>query len=174
MDPAAPNPYQPPAAMAEVKAPGASAGLDANRWARFWGALIDGVITLAVILPLQYFLGYYDDDFNSTATPAQEALWGVAGFAIWGLLHGYFVVKSGQTIGKKLLGTQIVNMWDGRPASFARIAFFRELPLHLLAMIPALSTFAAFVALVDAIVIYRPDRRCVHDHIASTRVTNLR
>ena len=174
MAPAAPNPYQPPAEMAVVDAPGTSTDVDAGRWARFWGASIDGLASLAVTLPLQFAFGYYDASGNSSVTARQEALWSVAGFVIWILMHGYFVVRSGQTIGKRLLGTQIVNVKDGRPASFARIAFLRELPFHVLVMIPGLSTLAAaLIALADALAVYRPDRRCAHDHIASTRVTKM-
>ena len=173
MDPAL-NPYQPPVEMVSGEPSGSTVGLDADRWARFWGAVIDAVASLALILPLQSALGRYDESGNPTGTAGQDALWGAAGFAIWLLLHGYFVARGGQTIGKRLLGTRVVNIADGQPASFTRIALLRELPLHLLAMLPALTYVAAFAAVVDALINYRANRRCLHDHVAGTRVAKLR
>jgi len=75
----------------------------------------------------------------------------------------FFLARDGQTLGKKLLGIRIVRAADGRPAGFVRALVLRSFVNNL---------FAWFwiYALVDAVFIFRTDRRCVHDLLAGTKV----
>lgn len=77
------------------------------------------------------------------------------------LLHRY-----GQTIGKRLFKLRIVRV-DGSHCSLLRIIFARWLPVTVLSAIPLLGYI---FSLVDPLMIFRTDQRCMHDLIADTIV----
>jgi uncharacterized RDD family membrane protein YckC len=83
-------------------------------------------------------------------------------FAVVGF-NIYFLVKNGQTIGKKLLHIRIVNVEDGSKASFAALIFLR-------ALLPGILGFVPFFPIADVCFIFRGDRRTLHDMIAGTIV----
>ena len=56
---------------------------------------------------------------------------------------------------------------DGTPVTLSRVIFLRWLPVVLLGMIPFVGRV---VGLVDALLIFRTERRCLHDNIADTIV----
>lgn len=76
-------------------------------------------------------------------------------------LHRY-----GQTIGKRLLKIKIVR-GDGNPCSLLRVIFARWLPVTALGSIPLIG---GVISLVDVLLIFREDHRCLHDIIADTIV----
>ena len=90
----------------------------------------------------------------------------VLGFILFLLIHGYLIATRGQTVGKALLKIRIVRS-DGSPASFGRIVGLRYLTTSVLASIPIAGTI---YGLVDALMIFRASRRCLHDNIADTIV----
>lgn len=166
-----PNPYQPPTSLEPMADSQRAHDGSASRMSRFWAAMIDGVLAIIIFVPLQYFAGVFRDFPKISAPPfPQSLLWGVAGFVITLVLHGTFLARSAQTIGKKALGIQIVNASDGKPAAFGTIVLRRLLPVTAVAQIPYVGSV---VAIVNVLFIFRKDRRCVHDHIAGTRVVNL-
>ena len=77
------------------------------------------------------------------------------------LLHRY-----GQTIAKRMFKIKIVR-GDGSPCSLLRIIFARWLPVTLLGAIPLVGYI---VSLLDPLLIFRDDYRCLHDQIADTVV----
>src|SRR5262245_24216741 len=117
------NPYQPPASSADpAPAPSSPATRElASRVERFGAAMIDGLIALVVMLPLQFAFHVFDGFPNIHLDFQQNLVWGAVGFAFFLALHGYFLVKNAQTVGKKVLGLQIVNYGDGAPTSAAKI-----------------------------------------------------
>jgi len=144
----------------------------AGRGSRFLAALVDGVISLAIMLPLQINFGVLANFPNIKPLPAGEtAGWGVAGFVLWCTLHSYFLATRGQTIGKRIVGIQIVDAATGRQAPFAKLLFARYLPTAVVANIPFVG---GLIVLIDALMIFRDDRRCLHDQIAGTRVVEYR
>ncbi|WP_437742639.1 RDD family protein [Sorangium sp. So ce302] len=167
----APNPYQPPTALEPKTDSERAYDGSASRMSRFWAAMIDAVLALIIFVPLQYWGGVYRDFPKVSALPfLQSLLWALAGFALTLVLHGTFLARSAQTIGKKTMNIQIVNASDGKPAAFGTIVLRRLLPEAAVAQIPYVGTF---LVLVDVLFIFRKDRRCVHDHIAGTRVVKL-
>jgi uncharacterized RDD family membrane protein YckC len=96
------------------------------------------------------------------------------------------IARSGQSLGKKAVGTVIVTT-EGSTAGFLHGVLLRDAPWLALGFVNrALMSFAssatfatAFgygvmaLAVVDCIFIFRSDRRCVHDHIASTNVVRV-
>jgi uncharacterized RDD family membrane protein YckC len=73
---------------------------------------------------------------------------------------------SGQTWGKKWLKVKIVDL-QGRKPHFARLLFLRYAPTRIVAITPIAGPW---IALVDDLLIFREDKRCIHDHLAGTRV----
>ncbi|MEO8183547.1 MAG: RDD family protein [Deltaproteobacteria bacterium] len=175
MDPSVSNPYQPPAATESPleSLPDQARAYDgsATRASRLGASLIDTVIGLVLLLPLQVYTGMYDGFPNISRPPfPQSLLWMLGGTAIWLALHGVFLARSAQTIGKKLVGIQIVNVSDGKRAPLSRLVLWRFLPSTLVSQLPYLG---GVLSLVNILFIFRNDRRCIHDHIAGTRVVEV-
>jgi uncharacterized RDD family membrane protein YckC len=78
----------------------------------------------------------------------------------------YLLSESGQTIGKRMLGIQIVRT-DGSQATLGRIFLLRIL-------VPAaINAGCGAFGLIDVLFIFAADRRCVHDHLADTKVVRV-
>ncbi|UKE68407.1 RDD family protein [Xanthomonas cerealis pv. cerealis] len=80
------------------------------------------------------------------------------------------VARTGQTWGKKLLSIRIVDL-HGEPPPLWRLIVLRYLPTQLLSLVPVAGNV---YALLDALFIFRHDKRCLHDIIAGTQVVNVR
>jgi uncharacterized RDD family membrane protein YckC len=76
--------------------------------------------------------------------------------------------RSGQTVGKKLVGIHIRRS-DGTRAALSRIVFVRVLPFYVAALIPIVNVF---VDLADPLFIFSESRKCLHDRLADTIVMN--
>ena len=164
------NPYQAPASDArDEPVPLFATNVPlATRGSRLAAAMIDGLVQLMAIVPLQLALGVYDGFPQIKRLGAlQTAAWTIAGFAIYCALNGYLLHKSGQTIGKRVLGIRIVNHEDGQQTPLGRILFKRVLPIQVVAAVPVVG---GLIALVDALLIFRKEQRCLHDQIAGTDV----
>ncbi|HVR20994.1 MAG TPA: RDD family protein [Polyangiaceae bacterium] len=167
------NPFEPPAAdWVPNRVPARSDEPElASFGARFTAALIDALLVLTLVFPLQLYFGVFKG-FPEVREQGwlESAAWAGLGFAIWLALNGYLLKTSGQSIGKRLLGIRIANLGDDRPPSFFRIAVLRELPFRLVSLLPDAGTG---LVLLDPLAIFKKDRRCIHDHIARTRVIVL-
>jgi uncharacterized RDD family membrane protein YckC len=136
---------------------GTSPQLDlAGRWMRLGTSILDGLI-----LGLPIALG-------SSASGSGDA--GVALAAVGGLVtlalavvQIWLLTRDGQTIAMKLTAIRIVKHDTGLNGGFVPNVLMRGLVNGLLGIIP-------FYGLVDALFIFRDDRRCVHDLIAGTSV----
>jgi uncharacterized RDD family membrane protein YckC len=159
------DPYQPPAA--ELRTPvqlGPDGAVLASRESRLGAAILDTIIIGAVVVPLQWMSGMYENPAANTL--ATTAAWGGAGLLLYLLIQGYFLATRAQTIGKMALNIKIVTL-DGQNADLQRILLLRTLPITLVSMIPLVG---GLFSIVDSLFIFRADQRCVHDHIAGTRV----
>jgi uncharacterized RDD family membrane protein YckC len=124
----------------------------ASRWARLGAFLIDVVL---------FYLPF------AAAQPASERS-AVGGLAVvaWLIIVVVQIVmltRSGQTIAKRLLGIRIVKKDTGLNGGFVTNVLLRGVVNGLLSIIP-------LYGLVDALFIFREDKRCLHDLIASTIV----
>lgn len=96
---------------------------------------------------------------------------GSAGFAVLlgalgtlGVL-GYQITlaQHGQSIGKRMRNIRVVRT-DGSPASLGRILLLRN-------FIPAvIGSFCGIFGLIDVLMIFGDERRCIHDMLADTKV----
>ena len=97
---------------------------------------------------------------------------GVIGLLLFALVIGVLVVnmvllhRHGQTIAKRWLNIRIVRT-DGSRCGLLRVIFARALPVGLLGAIPMIGWL---ISLLDSLLIFRDDYRCLHDHFADTIV----
>ena len=94
----------------------------------------------------------------------------IGGLIILGLIVANCVLlhQNGQTIGKRTLGIKIVRS-NGDRVGLGRIILLRTLPMSILGRIPYVG---ALVVLVDSLLIFNNERRCLHDMFADTIVIN--
>jgi uncharacterized RDD family membrane protein YckC len=161
--------YAPPVAeVADVSASG-EAQL-AGRGARLGGAIIDGVI----LLGLWWLVGLLTPWNIFSPKMAEAGVMAMLGMQLIGLLlfalvNGYLLMTRGQTVGKLLLGMRIVRP-DGSAATPGRVIGLRY---GVGWMLSALPVVGMVYALVDCLLIFRADRRCLHDMIADTIVVKI-
>jgi uncharacterized RDD family membrane protein YckC len=141
----------------------------ASRLLRLGACLLDALISCIIFfVPLYFVCGSWS---AMMAMMRQETLgdkitgWIFSGILYW-VLNGYLLAKSGQTIGKKMLGIKIVRS-DGSLPALGHLLFRRWLPVVAVQMIPYVG---GLLALVDACAIFRDSRKCLHDQIADTIV----
>ena|SRR5688572_27022344 len=162
------NPYATPQAqVADPLLTGGPAEL-AGRGTRLGAALIDGAIGFGVSWPIFSALGIWQQARSPQAQDPSFLLTVlVLGVLLFLALHGYLLKKNGQTIGKRLLGIRIVTL-EGDVPPFGKLIGLRYLPLMVVSVIPI--PLIQIAGLIDALFIFRADRRCVHDLMAGTRV----
>ena len=161
------NPYEAPTTFNEPKpAAGGRAEL-ASRLTRLGARIVDMIISLVISVPVMVATGYLQRAMEQKVGMGEMALYGAGGFVVYLLLHGYFLATRGQTLGKMLVGVRIVDYQTGRLLPLVKLIGLRDLPIALIAMIPC---FGGIVALVDILMIFGAEQRCLHDLIADTKV----
>lgn len=125
--------------------------LPAGRGARLLAQILDGVALAAAI--------------GLGAINGVGMAVGLA--ALFLLFQVYLLSSQGQTIGKSLMKIRIVREDDETNPGFWRAVFLRIIVTGLLGSIP-------FFSLADILFIFREDARCIHDHIAGTKVIDER
>jgi uncharacterized RDD family membrane protein YckC len=178
------DPYRPPE-FDEGPMPQAAADtaiVPATRAERLGAALIDGLVQIMVLLPIQVAYVVYrfpgselglrrwSRTFIRAQTQPHQLGWWVVSALLYLALHGYLLARSGQSIGKRLVGIRIVNFVDGKQTPFAKIVGLRVIPKLLLSLVPKVGGFAT---IIDDLIIFRGDRRCLHDHLAGTMVIKV-
>jgi uncharacterized RDD family membrane protein YckC len=143
----------------------------ADRGARLLAAIVDGLILMAITLPLMWVGGYIElvmeSSLRGAAVPFTTTLmWSAVGFVTFMLVQGMPLAKTGQTLGKKLLGIRIVHL-DGSQPTLVTLLVKRYLPVQVTNLVPFVG---GLIGLVNVLLIFRADRRCGHDLIAGTQV----
>lgn len=181
--PGAVPPAVPPAAVAvpppapgqsPFVAPVAEAALP-SRWLRLGAVLLDGIIGGALMIPgfiLLTLAGALNGPGHDPSNPAL-ALGGFLAIAGGGLLilvvQIVLLTTRGQTIGKLICKLRIVSYPDGGKAGFVKAVLLRIIVNGIIGAIPFLGMA---YSLVDVCFIFRADKRCIHDLIASTQVVH--
>jgi uncharacterized RDD family membrane protein YckC len=169
------NPYAAPAAVVEDMVGFHADDLEsrkASRGKRLGAAFIDGLTWVP-------WIGAFAWASVMRANAAREQLpvpqtSGMLIFLGVMLLLGLIAIncmmlyRSGQTIGKRALDIAVVRS-DGSPIALSRYILLRVVPMWLLAWIPLVGRFAG---VVDALLIFGRERRCLHDLIADTIVVD--
>ncbi len=138
----------------------------AGRGARLVAVIIDGLLIMVVAIPLMFMLGLIDPAATGPAlgTAITSTLLGMGAFL---LINGYFLANSGQTVGKKIMSVRIVAVQDGKILPLGKVVGLRYLPVWIVGAIPLIG---GLFGLINALFIFREDRRCIHDLIAGTHV----
>ncbi|MDH5784854.1 MAG: RDD family protein [Chromatiales bacterium] len=141
----------------------------ASRFSRFAAAFIDGIIMMSVTLPLMYFTGGFVSMTSGVQPSLQYTLAiGAVGLLVFVLINGSFLIRYGQTVGKKLLRIKIVDL-EGRLPSVKSHLLPRYAVYMLLGYIPVAGSL---LSLINILFIFGSERRCIHDRVASTRVVD--
>jgi len=164
------NPYAAPSARVADLVDGDAPKL-AERGTRLGAKFLDGLVFGIVYIPIIIGASMMAPGPNGASkggNPAIVVMMGVASLVVLGLVIYNFILlhRNGQTIGKKLLGIRIVRS-DGARVGLLRVVFIRALPVTLLGMIPLIGPL---FSLLDPLLIFRDNRRCLHDQIADTVV----
>lgn len=140
---------------------------------RFLGAFMDGLIGLVVAIPL-WFAFYFLGVFRSWAEMGQigfgfTLLLTVIHFPLYMAVQWKSLKATGQTLGKKIAKTRIVTM-DGRKPEMNDLVFKRYAFVTVLSLVPKAG---GVLSLVDALLVFKADRRCLHDMVAGTQVVKF-
>ncbi len=176
------NPYAPPVMVHMRESEAAISGGDvlAGRFTRLAAAMVDSVLMMAIILPIQYLTGSFARTMSQQTGWLEQVGMSLFGFLVMLALNGYLLLNRGQTIGKMLTGIQIVGVQSGALLPFLRVFVYRYMwlvPLTVIVIfIPGAydDQLVSLVALIDALLIFGSDRRCLHDYIAGSRVVLYR
>lgn len=156
----------PQADMSEVVA---EKNVIASKMNRFLAAFIDGIILLLAVIPFMFFMGFYTFIMEGQELTFMQNLGaGLVGVAVFFILNTHFLLKSGQTIGKKMLGIKIVDM-NGNLPSFSEHLIKRYLMHFGLGQIPVAGQI---LSLINILFVFGKDARCGHDYFAGTKVVD--
>ncbi len=177
------NPYAPPSAPVQDLTDTGGPGELAERSTRLGAYLLDALLLVIVYAPaivgalprlrqiilaaggqagsisrLEIYKAYYAGN--------PYILYTAVMFLVWTVVTIMFVVRNGQSIGKRVVGIKVVRT-NGEKASFWRIFLLR----NVVNTIPSLIPIVSYVYwLVDTLMIFGESRQCLHDKIASTVV----
>ena len=164
------NFYAAPQAELEVAPPPFSRSVEsrkATRGARLGAAMIDGAIIGCIAVITGIFVG-----LSRGTVGGKSAI--VGGFVALVLILAWIIVnivllaRHGQTIGKRALGLAIVRS-DGAPCELWRILVLRIFAVRAIGVVPMVGPL---FSLVDVLLIFGEERRCVHDYMADTVVVH--
>ena len=170
------NPYAPPAESqpaVEFADPGDQL---AGRFTRLAAAIADGLIVGAIVLPVQLLSGTFQRSLSQEVGPLEQLLLSLLGIVAMLAINGYPLLNRGQTVGKMLTNIQIVDADSDKLLPFVRVYVYRylwTLPLVFVVMlIPGAmdNALISVITLIDSLLIFTASRRCLHDHIAGSRV----
>jgi len=154
----------------------------ASRWRRFFGSFIDQLLAIPLVLMLWYnahFLG-----FNTGELDLSLFVWLLFIYvtAIVAFLNFALLTIKGKSIGKLLMRTRIVKMKNDENGGFLTNIVLRNLlgliivTVQIIFMLYAKGIFGelvgSYLSILDALFIFSPSRRCLHDYIAGTKVVD--
>ena len=171
------NPYAPPASDVNATKPEELVtGELAERGTRFKSHLVDILLNLAAAIPgtvVAVQKGVVGQGnvahYRAIASTLPGIVSILASLTVIGF-QAYLVATTGQSIAKKLFRIKIVKV-SGAAVGFVSGVLLRHWLLLLLVQIPFVGSA---LALIDALFIFRENRRCLHDYVAGTKVVQLR
>ena len=140
-----------------------------SRVDRLLATIVDIVVSLVVAVPVSLYTGAYDAVIHGQ--PLTWSLYLETTLVGWGwyfLVNSYWLKKYGQTVGKRLLGIRVADFQTEAVPSFWRLVVRIAVPW----VAARAGLIGSLFDLVDILLIFGKDRRCIHDLIASTRVVD--
>jgi uncharacterized RDD family membrane protein YckC len=129
----------------------------AARSTRFWAAMVDGLLLALVVMPFVALAAMAGENASGAAI-LLPLLAGVGFYAY----QCHLIATSGQSLAKRWLNIRII-MLNGENPGFVHGIVLRQWVMALLGAIP-------FVSIIDALLIFGEERRCLHDLLAGTTV----
>lgn len=120
----------------------------ASRGSRFLATMVDAAAVLVIYLAALIF---------------KNPILFLAGICAFAVLQIFLLSRDGQSVGKRVMGIRIVRNDSEANGGFVSNVLLRVIVNTVLSLIP-------FYTLVDILLIFREDRRCIHDMIAGTKV----
>jgi uncharacterized RDD family membrane protein YckC len=150
----------------------------AGRFRRLVATLIDAILVPSLTLVLVMMAGVVEDaeDYADIGLMIVWVL--LLAVASYMLLNGYGLWRRGQTLGKQVMGVAIVpstaagdGQYGRAPAPLWKLICVRALffPLLFLTVVP----WIAALPIIDQLMIFRKNRRCLHDLVCGTVVVRL-
>ena len=144
---------------------------------RFLGAMADRLIMVVLLGPGIGIVAAGGDPslpgHDNTLTAA-GGLVAILGLLVLGSLNIYLLATRSQSIGKYLVKTQIINYETDEPAGFARAWLLRGFVNGSIGCVLMCCFYAGIVYfLVDDLLVFGEDHRCIHDQIAGTYVADI-
>ena len=140
----------------------------ATRGSRLGAAILDGLAVGGIGILAAVFLPVLAKENNGTPNALFIGFMVVCFLVVIGI-NWYLLHKYGQTIGKRAVGIKVVQT-DGRRCELWRFIFLRYGVTTMLGAIPLVG---AFVGIVDPLMIFGQEQRCLHDLIANTIVVQV-
>ncbi len=169
------NPYAAPAAVVDDVRGNTAKDLEsrkASRGKRLGAVMLDGLVNVVWLAPFMWgavMAAGVKQGLKPAGPMVGLMLLGTALLVATIVINCVLIHRYGQTIGKRTLDIAIVRT-DGDRVGLARYIFLRVLPIGLLGVIPLVGKLAG---LVDALLIFGAERRCLHDMIADTIVIDV-
>jgi uncharacterized RDD family membrane protein YckC len=174
------NPYAAPASTDDAAHLTDSGGDElAGRFTRLAAAMVDGLLVMAITLPVGIATGFYVRAQTQQVGILEQFAMVALGLIVMLALQGYLLATRGQTIGKLLTKIRIVDAKTGALLPFVRVYVYRYLWLMPLVLIAAFvpgqvdDVLINLVTLVDVLFIFGKERRCLHDYIAGSKVIRV-
>lgn len=169
------NPYAPPVS-ADLSAPVADVELPlASRRRRVAASFLDSLVLGVIIVPLQYYFGTFQRDEQREAAGVsifaigtEDILWAAA-YLLGFVAINWTFLANGQTIFKNILKLRVDRM-EGGPCDRTRNVTRRIVLVQVLYLIPFVNIL--FI-IVDCLMIFRRNKRTLHDEFAGTKVVYL-
>lgn len=169
------NPYSSPQTVSESIDPQGPPQLVllASRGDRFVGALIDSLLVGIPTFVVAAMIGVFG--YSVVGSTDTASFWLInllawaAGCLIFLAIQGYLLANYGQTVGKRVVGTQIRGN-DDRLLTLSELLLKRYLPLWILSSLPYVG---GAIGIVNALAIFRSNHKCLHDDLAGTKVIKL-
>lgn len=138
----------------------------ASPGSRFVAQMIDGFAAFAAMIPGMLIMCA---GMDSDGLAILGMLLVAAGGLGVGIYNWYLTATEGKTIGKRSQGVKIVKL-DGSPVDFVSGVVMRSWVIGFIQGLANLFYLGFIVFLVDSLMIFSADHRCLHDHIAGTKV----
>jgi uncharacterized RDD family membrane protein YckC len=139
----------------------------ASRGDRILAVIVDAAVSSVIGIPLVIWTGAFTALFHgqSISWPVVVELI-VIPWSWYFLVNTYWLMKYGQTVGKRYLGIRIA---DSRTEEVP--AFWRLLLRLMIQSLPGFfGVFGRIFGILDILFVFRKDRRCIHDLLARTHV----
>lgn len=145
----------------------------ASPWTRLAAHIIDNLLYLPIVLIIAFPAGVLVVESQKGGRPnpilGLLIILGCAGLFVLTAYQWYLTATRGATLGKGWLGIKILTI-HGTEVDFLTGVVMRNWVIGFGQVLLGMVSMGWLLGLVDSLMIFSADRRCLHDHIAKTQV----